>query len=427
MTYEEALVYIHSTLRFGIQPGLSRITRLLARMGDPQTRLRFVHVAGTNGKGSTSAAIAAALRGTGLRTGLYISPFIEDFRERIQIDGRYIKPGELAEELERLLPFLDENEGEHPTEFELITALAFAYFARHACDVVVLEVGLGGRFDATNVIPTPLVSVITSISLDHTAILGDTLEQIAFEKCGIIKPGGVTVTSPGQAPEALAVIARICAERGNPLHIPQMEKAEIRRESIDGTNLLYDGTPLTIPLCGRHQIANFLTAFEALRVLPKRGLEFSLQKAAAGMANVRFPARLERLHEKPLVLLDGAHNPAGTAALADAIRRFLPDRSVTTVMGMLADKDYATGIGNIAPLSARFIAVRPESPRALDPRETARAAAVFCADTVFFDDLEDAFADALAHTGADGVLLICGSLYLAGPMRRLVRGHFNGI
>ncbi|ADU27027.1 bifunctional folylpolyglutamate synthase/dihydrofolate synthase [Ethanoligenens harbinense] len=425
MTYEEALAYIHSTLRFGIQPGLSRIARLLGRIGNPQEHLRFVHVAGTNGKGSTSAAIAAALRKAGLRTGLYISPYIEDFRERIQINGRYIAPGELAAELARLLPFLNESEGEHPTEFELITALAFAYFARQACDVAVLEVGLGGRFDATNVIPTPLISVITAISLDHTAVLGDTLGQIAFEKCGIIKPGGVTVTSPGQAPEALETITRICAERGNPLHIPQIEKVQIQQEGIDGTSLLYGGQPLSVPLCGRHQIANFLTAYEALRLLPSRGLDISLQNAAAGMADVRFPARLERLHDKPLVLLDGAHNAAGTAALADAVRRYLPGRPVTTVMGMLADKDYAAGVGNIAPLSARFIAVRPDSPRALDPRETARTASAFCANTVFFDDLGDAFADALAHTGAEGVLLICGSLYLAGPMRRLVRGHFS--
>ncbi|MFT9056531.1 MAG: folylpolyglutamate synthase/dihydrofolate synthase family protein [Ethanoligenens sp.] len=425
MTYQEALAYIHSTLRFGSQPGLSRIARLLEQTGNPQNRLRFVHVAGTNGKGSTSAAIAAALREAGYRTGLYISPYIEDFCERIQIDGRYIAYQELADELEQLLPYLNTGEEEHPTEFEIITALAFAYFARHSCDVVVLEVGLGGRFDATNIIHTPFASVITSISLDHTAILGGTLEKIAFEKSGIIKPGGVTITSPGQAPAVLDVISKCCAERGNALHIPQIERVEIKQESIDGTKLCYGGQPLTIPLCGRHQISNFLTAYETLRVLNTRGLDISMQKAVDGMARVTFPARMERLHTRPLILLDGAHNPAGTAALADAIKRFLAEKPITVIMGMLADKDYAKGIGNIAPLATRFIAVRPDSPRALDSCATARTASAFCANTSYFDVLEDAFTDALAHTGADDVLLICGSLYLAGPMRRIVRAYFH--
>lgn len=393
-------------------------------MGDPQNRLRFVHVAGTNGKGSTSAAIASALREAGYRTGLYISPYIEDFCERIQIDGRLIAHAELAEELERMQPFLENVKGDHPTEFEIITALALDYFARRQCDVVVLEVGLGGRFDATNAIPTPLVSVVTSISFDHTAILGNTLEKIAFEKCGIIKPGGITVSSPGQAAEALRVISRACKERANPLVIPQMGKVRILRESIDGTTLTYDGHQITIPLCGRHQIANFLTAFEAIRALNIRGFSVSPERAAQGMASVAFPARMERLHDKPLVLLDGAHNPAGTAALADTVKRFLPGKPLTVIMGMLGDKDYTKGIANIAPLAAHFIAVRPDSPRALDPCDTARAAAVRCADTAYFGSYEDALTNALKHAGTDGVILICGSLYLAGPMRKMVHAHF---
>lgn len=425
MTYEDALSYIHSTLRFGSRPGLSRIARLLEQIGNPQDRLRFVHVAGTNGKGSTCSAIAAALREAGYRTGLYISPYIEDFCERIQVNGQYIAHKELAGELKALLPFLAASEDEHPTEFELITALAFAYFARQNCDIVVLEVGLGGRFDATNVIPAPLVSVITSISLDHTAILGDTVEKIAFEKCGIIKQGGVTVSSPGQIQGARDVIAGICKERGNTLHIPRLDQAQILKEDIYGTKLSYAGHVLTLPLCGRHQISNFLTAFETIRVLNTRGLHIPLQKAIDGMARVTFPARMERLHEHPLVLLDGAHNPAGTTALADTIRRYLAGKRLIVIMGMLADKDYSCGIANIAPLASRFIAVRPDSLRALDTQETARIAASFCTDTVCFDSLEDAFTDAWVHTGLNDVLLICGSLYLAGPMRHIVRSRFH--
>lgn len=425
MTYEEALSYIHSTLRFGSRSGLSRIAHLLEQIGNPQNRLRFVHVAGTNGKGSTSSAIAAALREAGYRTGLYISPYIEDFCERIQINNQYIAHEDLADELEALLPVLEASKSEHPTEFELITALAFAYFARQNCDIVVLEVGLGGRFDATNVIPAPLVSVITSISLDHTAILGDTVKKIAFEKCGIIKQGGETVTSPGQTQGVLDVITGICKERGNALHIPRLEQAQILEENIYGTKLSYAGHLFTIPLCGRHQIANFLTAFETIRVLNTRGLHIPLQKAIDGMAQVTFPARMERLHNQPLVLLDGAHNPAGTAALADTIRRYLAGKRITVIMGMLADKDYSHGIANIAPLASRFIAVRPDSPRALDAQETARVAASCGADAVCFGSLEDAFTDAWAHTGLEDVLLICGSLYLAGPMRHVVRSYFH--
>ncbi len=425
MTYEDALAYIHATLRFGSRPGLSRIARLAAYLGDPQKKLRFVHVAGTNGKGSTCAAAAAALREAGCRTGLYISPYIEDFCERIQIDGVPIAHEELASLLEDALPYLKNEKEEHPTEFELVTALAFRYFLKKKCDVVVLEVGLGGRFDATNLIPVPLVSVITSISLDHTAILGDTHAKIAFEKCGIIKPGGVTVSSPGQVPEAFDVIQKIAAERGNRLIVPDLAKVRVEKESIEGTKLTYGGLPLSIPLCGRHQIANFLTAFEAVQTLGAHGLSVPPETAARGMAKVTFPARMERLHEKPLVLLDGAHNPAGTAALKDTVKRNLSGRPLTVIMGMLADKDYHTGIGNIAPLAAHFLAVRPQSPRALASEETARAASAFCPDTSFYDSYEKALDTALAKTPEDGVLLICGSLYLAGPMRCIARARFR--
>lgn len=424
MTYEEALAYIHSTLRFGSKPGLSRIRALLDGLGNPQDSLRFVHVAGTNGKGSTCAAVYAALRQAGLRAGLYISPYIEDFRERIQCGGQMISQEELADGVARIRP-LAEAMTDHPTEFELITALAFWYFRRAGCDAVVLEVGLGGRFDATNVIQTPLVSVITSISYDHTEILGDTLAKIAFEKCGIIKPDGVTVTSPGQTAEAFGVIEQTCAERRNPLRVPRMERVRILEESLRGTRLLYGGVPLTVSLCGRHQIANFLTAYEVLHVLREKGFALTDAAIADGLAAARFPARMELLHDAPCVLLDGAHNPAGTAALAETVRRLLPGRRLAVVMGMLADKDWAAGIAAIAPLAHRFIAVRPDSPRALDPAKTAQAASRYCPDVTAYASYPPALADALRFAGSGGAVLICGSLYLAGPMRRLARAYFD--
>lgn len=436
MNYQQALDYIHGTLRLGSHPGLGCIRSLLARMGDPQKRLRFVHVAGTNGKGSTCAAVASVLQRAGYKTGLYISPFIEDFCERIQVDGEPIPHGDLARLTEEIYPLAEAGgpagEGgpgagtRHPTEFEIVTALAFRYFAEQKCDVVVLEVGLGGRLDATNVIPTPLVSVIASISFDHMEILGHTLAAIAGEKSGIIKPGGFTVTSPGQDPEALAVIMEHCARAENPLTIPNLAGARVLSESIDGTRIRYRGTELFIPLCGRHQIANFLTAYETLDILrTRRGFAIPESAVAEGFAAVRFPARMEILHRDPLVIVDGAHNPAGAATLADSIDRFLAPRPVTMIAGVLADKEYRKVLPLFARRAARFIAVRPDSPRALPPEQTCREAQAFCPAAVWYDDYARALADAVVHTPPDGALVVCGSLYLAGPMRRQIRNYFS--
>lgn len=425
MTYENALKYISSTLRFGSKPGLERIKRLLDLIGNPQDDLRFIHVAGTNGKGSTSNAIAAALTQSGIKTGLYISPYVIEFGERIQIDGQKITHIELAQEVERIKPFVEKaNEyGENITEFELITALAFNYFKRQNCEAVVLEVGLGGRFDATNVIKRPLVSVIASISYDHTEILGDTLSKIAFEKCGIIKDGGITVTTPLQEQEALEVIMQTCAQRQSTLIMPSLSTVKILREGIDGTDIEYGSASLHIPLIGRHQISNFITAYEAVKALSKYGISVSDADIAKGMAKVRFPARLEVLNKSPLVLLDGAHNPAGAAVLADAIKRYIEQKPVL-VMGMLADKDYETAISVLAPLAKAFIAVKPDSPRALDPNKTAETAKKYCNNSSYCDDYEKAFSRAVDISG--GVpIIICGSLYLAGGMRDVALRYFE--
>ena len=430
MEYQEALDYIHHTMKFGSHPGLDCIRRLLERMGNPQDSLRFVHVAGTNGKGSTSAAIASALTKAGYKTGLYISPYIEDFCERIQMDGKPIPHAELARCVEEIRPFAEgvaaEPGARHPTEFEIITALAFRYYAQTGCDVVVLEVGLGGRFDATNVIGPPLASVITSISYDHTEILGDTLSRIAYEKSGIIKKGGLAVSSPGQDPDALAVMMEACASSDNTLTVPSLRGVRVLSEGIDGTEILYGDRRLFIPLCGRHQIANFLTAYEALRALrERRGFVIPDEAIAEGFAAVRFPARMEVLHRSPLVILDGAHNPGGAATLADSIDRYLSDRKITMILGILADKDYRTVIPLLARRAGRLLAVRPDSPRALDPAVTMEAARPVCPDVTAFDSYDKALGEAMRGLGPDGVLLIAGSLYLAGPMRRKIREYFQ--
>lgn len=420
MTEKEALSYIHSLLRFGMKPGLERVSKLLAYMGEPQKSLRFVHVAGTSGKGSTCAMIAACLQAAGYRTGLYTSPFVLDFRERMQINGEMIPPEELAAQVEAAMPLVEKlrAKDQEVTEFELVTALALRWFAARACDVVVLEVGLGGRFDATNVIDCPLVSIIGSIGYDHTEILGDTLEKIAFEKCGIIKPGGVTVSYPKQEEEALAVIRRICRERGNCLLLPGAGALSVEEEGLAGSRFLFEGRPYRIRLAGRHQVYNAVTALTALCALrEQKGLTIPEEAMQAGLLAAALPARFEKLGERPLLLLDGAHNPAKGKALAEAVEQTLRGRRVVGVMGMLADKDYRKTLSILAPRFAAVYTLTPPNPRALPARELAEAAEEYCAEARPFEDPRAAVEAAVHAAGEEGAVLVCGSLFLAEQLR----------
>ncbi|HEX2938290.1 MAG TPA: folylpolyglutamate synthase/dihydrofolate synthase family protein [Ruminiclostridium sp.] len=422
MTYDAALQYIATTLRFGSKPGLDRIKNLLDLIGNPQDSLKFIHIAGTNGKGSVSKAVSAALTKSGFKTGLFISPYVIEFCERIQINGEYISHEELAEEVETIKPFAEEL-SEHPTEFELITALAFDYFKKKKCDIIVLEVGLGGRFDATNIIKNPLASVITSISYDHMDFLGDTLPEIAFEKCGIIKNDGVTVTSPQQKPEVLEVIMKSCAQRNNTLVVPNISSVKIQNEGIDGTDIKYGEIPIHIPLAGRHQILNFLTAFETVKALLRRGINIQDKAIIDGMAEVKFPARMEILNRQPLVLLDGAHNFAGAAALRDSITRFIKEKPVL-IIGMLKDKEYEKSISLLAPLAKAVVAVKPESPRALHQNELKDIISKYCKNSAGCENYSGAFKKAIEYSGG-APIVICGSLYLAGSMRKTVKEVFK--
>ena len=419
MTYQETLQKISSLLRFGMRPGLERISKLLALLGNPQERLLFVHVAGTNGKGSTCALISSVLTKCGYKTGLFLSPYILDFRERMQINGQMIPQEDLARLTQDALPFVEqmERDGEVVTEFEFITAVAMCWFAESGCDVVVLEVGLGGRFDATNVISVPLVSVITAISLDHTAILGDTVDKIAFEKCGIIKEDGATVVFPEQAPEAMTVIEETARQRHNRLLTGDTKIFSGVSSDLRGTRFSYRGAPFEMPLIGEHQVKNAATALTALAVLEQKGFALPLEKMQAGFAAVRFPARLELLCERPVFLLDGAHNPNGAAALAAALRKYLPGREITAVMGMLADKDSRAAIGKLAGVFSRVITLTPDNPRALSARELAERWRAFSIPASPMDDVGAAVERALSLAGTDGAVVVCGSLYLASQLR----------
>jgi len=410
MNYNDALRYIGSRLRFGIKPGLDRIRRLLCRLGEPQKNLRFIHVAGTNGKGSTCTMTAAGLIAAGYKTGLYTSPYICDFRERIQINGRMIPQEDLARLTERAAAIIDDDD--ETTEFEVITCIAMMWYAEQKCDYVVLETGLGGRLDATNVIDRPDAVAITRIDLDHTAILGDTLGLIAAEKAGIIKEGTKVVIASGQPSEALDVLRERCAEKGiNPV-LPKRNTVTITSRSIKGTDIFYDGLNLHIPLVGDHQIDNAVTAVELLRIAG-----VSDEDIVTGISRAFIPARMELMSDDPVVILDGAHNPNGAQALAHAVSTLLAGRRIIAVMGVLRDKDYGCELEMLAPLFECIYCTEGFSDRCQTAQMLAGAASVYT-QTQVCPSPEEAVEQAIDHARRENAaLVVCGSLYLAGRVR----------
>lgn len=419
MNYEEAMTYINGLSRFGVKLGLSRISALLEKLGNPQKQLRFIHVAGTNGKGSVSTMLSNMLIHGGYRTGLFISPYVICFRERMQVNGVMISEEEFSECASLVCCYADElAELESPTQFELETAIAFLWYRRKGCDVVCLEVGLGGRFDATNVIPCPLVQVITSIGLDHTAILGDTIEQIAFEKAGIIK-GGTTILYPLQASGVFSVLEQMCKEAGSRLRIPDLNLLRVIREDCFEGEFCYDGVCYRKSLPGKVQGYNCITAIEAAKELAGKGIALGDADIRYGIEHTSVPARMELLSQKPLIMLDGSHNPDGARALADTLQELSP-RSITLMMGVLEDKDYRQILKSLAQYAHHFVAVTPDSPRALAAKELSEQAALFCSHVSYCEDLELAIQTFLEHAREEDALVICGSLYLASAARPLL-------
>lgn len=423
MNYREAIDYIQSTARFGSKLGLGKILQLCELLGNPQDIPHVVHVAGTNGKGSTTAMIACVLQAAGYKVGRYTSPYIENVRDGMHIDGMCISGEDLAattaQVREKALEM--DRDGNHPTQFEIETAIAFLWFAQSGCDFVVLETGLGGRLDATNVVHKPLVTVITSLSMDHMAYLGDTLEQIAAEKCGILRPDGITVSYPLQQDSALRVIRQFATAQRNRLILPDLAALQEQQISLDGNHIVYKGLSLVVPLPGRHQVYNAITALETIAALrDQHGFSIPEQAIRDGIQRTTIPLRQEVLCHHPLILLDGAHNRDGAQTLADTIVRNLTGYRVVTIMGMLADKEFEPSIGMIASLSQHFIAVEPRSPRALPASGTAAVAAKYCSFVSTAGDYRAALQQALVLAGEDGAVIVCGSLYLAAPMRSVV-------
>lgn len=372
MTYEEALTYIHSVSWMGIRPGLERIRKLCERLGNPQDDLRFVHVAGTNGKGSTCVMLDAVLRAAGYRTGMFTSPYLWDFRERFMIDGKPISEALLTACTEQAAQAARDMSS-HPTEFELITAIGFLCFRKAGCDIVVLETGMGGRLDSTNIIKSPLLSIITGVALDHMKILGDTVEKIAAEKAGIIKEG-CPVLYGGNTESVRAIIAQKAQACGSPFFCTEPSPLSVREYTADGTYYDCPELPkLYVSLAGTYQHANTATVLRAVSLLRDAGLHITDDDIRHGLGHVYWEGRFERLHTDPDLFYDGSHNPQGIAAVAQSIPACLKTEHVVLVSGVMADKDYRTMIATIAPLTAHVFTITPNNPRALSAEAYAQA------------------------------------------------------
>lgn len=418
MNYGEALEYIHSVSWTFCKPGLSRISELCAELGHPEDGLKFIHVAGTNGKGSFCSMTDSILRSAGYKVGLFTSPYVIRFNERMRVDGEDISDLELAEIVEMIKPICDKMQ-DKPTEFELITAIAFVYFSRHNCDFVVLECGLGGRLDSTNIIKTPILSVITGIALDHTAILGDTPEKIAAEKAGIIKPK-VPVVFGGEGDSVTEVIAARAREMGSTLYLAR--DFEPTGVSLDLSGASFDAfgyKGLHISLLGKYQVKNARNVLLAMEILKKSGVEISEAAIRLGLKRAVWHARFEVLSREPLVIYDGAHNREGVDALLASVREYFSDTSVICLSGTLADKEYDHTAEVITEIAARAYTITPDNPRALSAADFASYIESLGTKAYPSDSIADAVARAYRDAEQSGLPLICfGSLYTYGEVAK---------
>lgn len=416
----QALEYIRESLKFGSILGLERIEGLLERMDNPHRKLKYVHVAGTNGKGSTVAFISSILLSAGYRVGTYTSPSIERFNERIRVNCEDIENEALARITTDISGHIEsiESEGlENPTEFEITTALAFQYFVDKACDIVVLEVGLGGRLDSTNVIESPEVCVITTIDYDHMEILGNTLSQIASEKAGIIKQGSDVVIYP-QDEEAEKVIYEKADSVGAKVRKADFDSIHILASDVFSQTFNYrELTGLTIRLAGLHQTRNASVAIEAAKLLKEKGWAIDEAPIRRGLESARWPGRFELLSEEPIFIADGAHNSQGVAMLRSNLEQLFPDRKITFIMGVLADKDYTEMISEMAPIAQRFITVDVDNKRALPCEELAEIIEEMDIEAIAAHDVHTAIRLAMLLAGNDGVICSFGSLYYVGKVR----------
>ena len=419
-TIDETLKYLQFDNWEQSEPGLSRSYELLGLLGNPQEKLKFVHIAGTNGKGSTAAMLASVLQSAGYRTGLYTSPHLLRFHERMRVNGEEIDDNSLIS-LTNTVRNAAERMSEMPTGFEIMTAIAFLYFVQEQCDIVSLEVGLGGRMDSTNVIPAPEVCVVANIGLEHTAILGDTVEKIAAEKCGIIKHGAHAVLF-GQSEGVENVAREKCAQEDVALTITAQEKLERISSSLDGQAFKYRGRgPYHLRLLGEYQLLNALTVIDVCNALRSRGWDKLTDEAIdEGLSHAQWPGRLELLRRGPDFIVDGAHNPQCVDALMDSLAALYGDKKLIFLTGVLRDKDWQQMLRRALPLAKAFVVITPPSARALDENELAAWLNAQGVQAVPAKDTDDGVRRALELAGEDDAICSWGSLYFTGEVRRVL-------
>ena len=423
MNIEEALAFIHSVSWMGSRPGLSRMTELLRRMGNPEKCCKYVHVAGTNGKGSTACMTASILTEAGYCTGLYTSPYLWKFNERMQVNGEMVSDEELCEVTEYVRPYAESME-DRPTEFELVCAIAFEYFKRHKCDYVVLEVGMGGRLDATNVIEAPEVAVMTNIGLDHTKELGDTVEKIAGEKAGIIKPG-CAVVAYDQKPSVLDVFRTVSAEKNADYRPTDFSLLVPEQDSREGQVFSYrNNMHMELPLLGAHQLKNAAVVLDTIDALRARGVAVSEKAVREGLRKTVWPARFEIITKNPWYVVDGGHNPQCAETVADNMQRYFAGMHHILMVGVLADKDVESLTDILDPQADEYVTATPSSPRALESAALAERLKKYGKPVTACGSIAEAVATAKRRAAETGGVACCvGSLYMAGEARE--RGKEN--
>lgn len=420
MTIDETLAFIHDVSWIGSKPGLSRTIELLGRIGNPQKQLRFVHIAGTNGKGSTAAMLSTVLTAAGYRTGLCISPYITRFNERMQICNQEISDEDLARITERVRPHALAME-DAPTEFELVFCISMEYFREMSCDIVVLEVGMGGRLDATNAIDAPDCAVITSIGLDHVSELGDTVELIAAEKAGIIKPG-CDVVMYEQQRSVMDVVKGICAEKGASFVSADFSEIALISDDRNGQQFSYaERNGLEMPLIGAHQLKNAAVVLETVDRLISRGWSIPEHAVKEGISKTVWPARFEIVSKDPWFVVDGGHNPQCAETVKDNLNRYFPAMRHVLLIGVMADKDYAGLTDVLDETVDEYVTVKPDNPRALPAEELAASLKKYGKPVTACATIADGVATAKRAAGKDGVACSVGSLYMAGTVRAFAK------
>ncbi|MDF2906610.1 MAG: hypothetical protein K0R34_1931 [Herbinix sp.] len=432
MTYREAREYIEESNKYGNELTLEAITELLSRLGNPQDQVKVIHVAGTNGKGSTTAYLSSILATQGYKVGRYISPSVFAYRERVQISVKeqgaktyvtqYISEQGVSDAISLIKQVCEEMVRDgwyHPTAFELETVMAFLYFSWQTVDFAIVEVGLGGRLDATNVMRQPVCCVITSISMDHMQYLGDTLALIAREKAGIIKPS-VPVVTCNVNPEVLQVLNEVAEEHSASLSIADANEATLLHFTPGETVFEYHGLNYEITLLGMHQITNAVLGIRTIEVLRQQGYMISDTSVTRGLSCAKWSGRLEVIARKPYFIIDGAHNEDAAMKLAESIRAYFPDRRMIYIMGVFADKDYSRILELTAPLADTIITLTPNNSRALASRDLALAAQKYCPEVFDAKTTEQAVRMAYDLAQKEDVILAFGSLSFLGELKEIV-------